>query len=220
MFDAIPYPLVTRKDTPVKFPITPKRIVTKHKPDPNANGNQEHFLDMPDYERILQIVNSMSKVLERCPEAFVGMSEEHIRHHFLIPLNAIYEGQATGETFNMVGKTDILIRVADNNVFIAECKFWKGGQVLKSTIDQLLGYTMWRDTKTALIIFSENADFTKVLEQISDVVKSHSNCLRDLGSSSQTEFRYEFCHNGDRNQKLILTVMAFNIPTDNKGSVQ
>jgi hypothetical protein len=46
------------------------------------------------------------------------------------------------------GKTDILIRDNDKNIFIAECKFWGGPKLFKETIDQLLGYTSWRDTKT------------------------------------------------------------------------
>jgi len=38
------------------------------------------------------------------------MDEESIRQHFLVQLNGQYEGQATGETFNFEGKTDILVR--------------------------------------------------------------------------------------------------------------
>jgi hypothetical protein len=43
-----------------------------------------------------------------------------------------------GETFNFEGKTDILIRVEALNVFIAECKLWKGEKQFLATIDQLL----------------------------------------------------------------------------------
>jgi hypothetical protein len=38
----------------------------------------------------------------------------------------------------VTGKTDLLIRVADQPLFIGECKIWSGP-------DQLLGYTTWRD---------------------------------------------------------------------------
>jgi hypothetical protein len=41
----------------------------------------------------------------------------------LVQLNGQYEGQATGETFNFQGKTDILIRVDGQNIFVAECKY-------------------------------------------------------------------------------------------------
>jgi hypothetical protein len=62
-----------------------------------------------------------------------------------------FKAQATGETFNFQGKTDILIRVEAKNVYIAECKFWKGEKTLLATLDQLLSYLSWRDTKAALL---------------------------------------------------------------------
>ena len=52
----------------------------------------------------------MAQVMERSPSAFSTMDEESLRSHFLVQLNGHYEGQATGETFNYEGKTDILIR--------------------------------------------------------------------------------------------------------------
>jgi hypothetical protein len=47
------------------------------------------------------------------------MGEEDLRSHFLVQLNGVFQGQATGETFNFQGKTDILIRVEGRNVFMA-----------------------------------------------------------------------------------------------------
>ena len=79
---------------------------------------------MEEYEEILRIMRNMVQGMELSPRAFVGMQEEDLRTHFLVQLNAQYEGQATGETFNFEGKTDILIRVQGKNIFIAECKFW------------------------------------------------------------------------------------------------
>ena len=76
-------------------------------------------------------------------------------------LNGQYHGAATGETFNCKGKTDILIRHQDKNIFVAECKFWEGYEALIKTTNQLLSYTTWRDTKTALIIFSRRIGFHK-----------------------------------------------------------
>jgi hypothetical protein len=72
----------------------------------------------------------MVHVMERSPSAFHHMDEEALRTHFLVQLNGHYEGQATGETFNYEGKTDILVRSGDRNIFIAECKFWGGPKKL------------------------------------------------------------------------------------------
>ncbi len=41
------------------------------------------------------------------------------------PAQSSIRRQGTYETFNMSGKTDILLREGERNVFIAECKFWK-----------------------------------------------------------------------------------------------
>ena len=96
--------------------------------------------------------------MELSPFLFRSIPEEDLRTHFLIQLNGWYEGQATGETFNLSGKTDIIIRDRDRNVFIAECKFWRGSKSLSEAIDQLLGYTSWRDTKTAIVLFNKRSE--------------------------------------------------------------
>jgi len=109
---------------------------------------------MEEYENILSIMRNMVRVMEQSPKAFENMGEEDLRTQFLVQLNAQYEGRATGETFNFQGKTDILIRADEGgNVFIAECKFWSGEKQFLETIDQLLSYLTWRDTKTAILIF-------------------------------------------------------------------
>jgi hypothetical protein len=94
------------------------------------------------------------------------VGEKVLRFHFLVQLNGVFEGQATGETFNFQGKTDILIRVDEKSIFIAECKFWKGENSFIETIDQLLSYLSWRDTKAAMVVFNRNADFSDVLAKI------------------------------------------------------
>ena len=87
------------------------------------------------------------------------MKEEQIRDLILVNLNGHYEGNATGETFNGLGKTDILIRASGRNVFVAECKFWSGSKAMHAAINQILGYLTWRDTKAALLVFSKEFEF-------------------------------------------------------------
>ena len=154
----------------------------------------------------------MVLVMERSPRAFSNMGEEDLRTHFLVQLNGQYEGQATGETFNYEGKTDILIRVDGKNVFIAECKFWRGPKALKSTIDQLLGYLSWRDTKAAILLFNRNKDFSVVLSQIPTVLETHPNFKRHIHHSRETEFRSVIYNNTDKNRELVVTILAFDIP--------
>ncbi|MCE1244865.1 hypothetical protein [Oryzomicrobium sp.] len=193
-------PEVRRKLTPT----LPPASSTPYKPEP--------VLADADYEHILSVIQNMVHVMERSPSAFTSMDEESIRSHFLVQLNGHYEGQATGETFNYQGKTDILIRSEGKNIFIAECKFWSGPKRLTETIDQLLGYSSWRDTKVAVIVFNRNKNFSKVLESIQEMSKAHGNFKRQVESSSETMFRYVFAHRDDSNRELLLTVMAFDVP--------
>ena len=143
----------------------------------------------------------MATVMERSPSAFVSIDEEALRSHFLVQLNGHYEGQATGETFNYDGKTDILIRVDGRNIFIAECKYWGGATKLSDTIDQMLGYATWRDTKLALIIFNRNRTCPAVLESIQETVPPHPSFKRDLGRTSDTSFRYVIGHRDNPNRR-------------------
>jgi len=210
------FPLRKREDALQTY-IVPevKRKVTPRMPNPTTSPTKpEPILDMAEYEHILRIVSNMVIVMERSPKAFVGMQEEDLRTHFLVQLNGQYEGQATGETFNASGKTDILIRVENKNIFIAECKFWKGEKEFKETIKQILGYTSWRDTKTAILLFNKNKDTSAVVAQIPNIVKAHSNYTKSLDYDSETGFRFTLHHNNDKERELILTVQVFDIPTE------
>ena len=208
------FKLKQRDDSPktyrapeVRRKITPKRPQASsmpYKPEP--------ALDDADYEHILGVIENMVQVMERSPAAFSTMDEESLRSHFLVQLNGHYEGQATGETFNYEGKTDILIRSEGKNIFIAECKYWSGPKTLIETIDQLLGYSSWRDTKVAVIVFNRNKGFTNVLETIKSKTKEHPNYKRELARPSETSFRFIFAHRDDPNRELTLTIMAFDIP--------
>src|SRR5215204_886857 len=182
MVEAIGIPLRKRKDAPRTYvvptvrresPVTrPAATETPFVPEPT--------LDTKEYEHILTVISNMAMVIEQSPRAFREMGEEDLRTHFLVQLNGQYEGQATGETFNFQGKTDILIRWDGKNIFIAECKFWEGPKSLRKALDQLLGYAAWRDTKTALLIFNRQQDFSAVLDKIPDVVKGHPNIKKEL----------------------------------------
>ncbi len=189
-----------------------KKIAPTLPPASSAPYKPEPTLSNTDYEHILGVLQNMVEVMERSPTAFVTMDEESIRSHFLVQLNGHYEGQATGETFNYEGKTDILVRSEGRNIFIAECKFWSGPKMLTDTIDQLLGYTSWRDTKVAVVIFNRNKDFSKVLAAIPETARTHGNFKRELPGSTETVFRYCFAHKDDKNREMSLTILAFEVP--------
>jgi hypothetical protein len=213
--DALGIP-IRRRDMPATYAVpTVRRKPKIELPSiPAGPYTAEPTLATEDYEFILKVVQDMALVMERSPSAFVRMEEEHLRDHFLVQLNGHFEGAATGETFNAGGKTDILIRSENRNVFIAECKVWRGDKGFMGAIDQLLGYTSWRDTKTAILVFNRNTDMTRVLGKICDLVKGHPNYKRDLGRPNETQFRFILGQKDDPNREIILTVMVFAVPVD------
>jgi hypothetical protein len=211
---ALGYPIKQTEGMPQTYsaPEVKRKVVIQRPPATTAPYTSEPTLDMANYEAILKIISDMVLVMERSPRAFEDMKEEDLRQHFLVQLNGHFEGEATGETFNYEGKTDILIRSRGKNIFIAECMFWRGEKSLVDKIDQLLGYTSWRDTKTAVLIFNRGTDFTTVVSQMPDVVKKHLNFKRQLEYKSETGCRFTLHHKDDKNRELTLTVLAFNIP--------
>lgn len=208
------FPLRKRPDAPTTYvaPEIRRKVIPKPPPASTKAYVPEPAIEMAEYENILSIIQRTATMLERSPQAFRGMDEENLRDQFLVPLNSHYEGQTTSETFNFSGKTDILIRDGDRSVFIAECKIWRGPKSLSTAIDQLLGYATWRDTKTAILVFNRNKKLTEVLEQIPDILKSHSNFKRMMDFPIQTGFRCVLAQKDDPNREIILTVLVFEVP--------
>lgn len=213
---ALGFPVKKRGDAPKTYivPSVKRKLAPRPQPATQAAAKLEPALPLDEYEHILSVTKNMVTVIEQSPHAFKGMDEESLRSHFLVQLNGQYEGQATGETFNFDGKTDIIIKDNGKNIFVAECKFWKGGAAFTDTITQLLGYLSWRDTKAAILLFNRNKDLSNVLSQIPGLVKQHPNYLRDWRvSGHETEFRYVLHHRDDKARELFLTVQVYEVPT-------
>lgn len=105
-----------------------------------------------------------------------------------------------------------MLRIDGKNVFIAECKFWKGQKVYVETIDRLLGYSSWRDTKTAILVFNRNRDTSKVLAEIKSATEAHPNYKRTVSWHHESGYRFVMHHPSDKNRELIMTVLVFDIP--------
>jgi len=201
--------------SPLKIPIEKKEIKLKRPEVPKTESKPYWILEYEMYENILEVCFSMSTVMERTPQTYKDMPEESIRDIFLAHLNGHFEGGVSGETFNKKGKTDILIQVENDIVFIAECKIWDGEKVLLDTIDQLFGYITWRDTKAAIFIFNKDRKITTVLNKIDDIMQKHNNFLSKSPLKSENLkkpgiYGYNFKHPDDENIKVSLTILVFN----------
>ncbi len=196
----------------VPAPQKRKKVILS-KPQVNEVGySPEPSLDQSVYNDILQMIHDVGKEFERLPSLYANKEEEHLRDHFLMMLEPNFNGSATGETFNKTGKTDILLRHENSNVFIGECKFWKGQKSFLATISQLLGYLTWRDSKAAVIMFVPNKDFSNAVDVAKSSVNEHPNFIKFVNEKDETWFNYEFHLNGDRNRTVKIAVMLYHTP--------
>jgi hypothetical protein len=172
----------------------------------------EPVLDEKEYQHILEILRSMSLVIERNPSSFASLDEEAIRDHFLLQLNGHYEGGATGETFNASGKTDTLIREGNKNVFIAECKFWRGQKVFGEAVNQLLSYLTWRDSKCALLIFNKTRDSSAVRQKMHEFMVALSEHRKTELHQLDGDSRYILVKSSEPGKEIIVTTQLYDIP--------
>src|SRR5690606_29732415 len=125
---------------------------------------------------------------------------------FLLILETRYDATtATGETFNRGGKTDIILKYANDgtNLFVAECKFWHGAAEFHKAISQLFDrYLTWRDSKVALLLFVRNKDFTNILNVIKEEALKHPYFLSEVGQRGETSFSYHFHLPADKEKRV------------------
>lgn len=165
---------------PVRTSTTPRppvearrRQVTLQTRRAQSSFVPEPVLDEAIYQDVLDAVRAWATSLERTPRTAAKLDEEELRDLLLGNLNTYWEGGAGGELFNGSGKTDILIRHGDRNVFIAECKIWYGPKGVGDALDQLLSYLVWRDSKAALVMFIRTADPRATIQKLHDAVEAH-----------------------------------------------
>lgn len=164
------------------------------------------------YHEILQTICDMGKVFERLPSTYAGKSEEMLRDHLILQLEPRFEGSTTGETFNKSGRTDILIRYENSNIFVAECKFWDGKAKHLKTIDQLLSYLTWRDSKTAIICFVKRKEITPVVDEVAESTKTHPCYVRQLDTKHNSWQMFQFHLPNDPSCKIKVAILTFHIP--------
>ena len=173
--------------TPATYPV-PVRRTRLHlsQSRPAAPFEPETFLENAIYEDVLARIVAFGNLVERLPRSVGAMDEEGLRDHLLLVLNGNYEGQVAGEVFNREGKTDVLLRSGDRNVFIAECKVWNGPAKFGSGVNQLLDYLVWRDGKAALVLFIKTGNPTEVVRKADKVITGHPQCVRRFDPTDPT----------------------------------
>ncbi|MFN8395267.1 MAG: hypothetical protein U0176_11515 [Bacteroidia bacterium] len=198
------------------FEVPAIRKISIPKPNP-SNGNEyssEPGIGKEIYHDILKILFDLGKSMERKPSMYKNKAEEELRDHFLFVLETRYEGTtASGETFNKGGKTDIILKYANDgsNLFVAECKFWHGKSEFHKAISQLFdNYLTWRDSKAALLVFVQNRDFSNVLSTIKASTEEHPYYVDANGARGDSSFSFIFHLPNDKDKMVYLEIIAFH----------
>ena len=132
----------------------------------------------------------------------------------IVPLRVMFVESVSGEAFNKKGKTDILLKYSkDNtNLFVAECKFWKGQKHFLDGITQLLGYLTHRDSKTALMIFINQKEASSIKETLKTEIKTHPNYKGFIKETYDTSLSYEFSLPEDSLKIIQIEIMLYHFP--------
>jgi hypothetical protein len=199
---------VRRRPLVVQHPVSERRSSKPFEPEPT--------LREADYEAALAVLRNARNAFERSPSLTEKLGEELIRDLLLILLNAQFEGKAGGEVFNCSGRTDILIRDNDANVFIAECKIFgpkDGSKKVTDTINQLLRYLTWRDTKAAILLFIRDRDVTTAVSKAIGALEEHPNFKRHGRVRSEERHDFILHANGDPSREMTIAFLPFLVGT-------
>jgi hypothetical protein len=223
--DGLGIPVTRRDDAPKTY--AAPGIVRRRAPQPPTSSGTastpiEPTLVDDFYQHIIDVISAMARGMERTPGDYASWSEEKLRDVLLVILNTHYKGQATGETFNKGGKTDVLVRIEDRNVFVDECKLWTGAAAFAgvdrdddpSALDQLLSYTTWRDAKLALTVFVKNKNIAPVITAARDALEAHPAFLSWSESAVEGQLRCRVRLPGTDERAADLAVIFVHLPPD------
>jgi hypothetical protein len=202
---------------PISKEIVPEPIIEA------TSIESSYYLKMDMYNDVLKVLYLAGKGIEKKSRLYHDKDEDGLRDMFVLFLETRYKGvTASGETFNLNGKTDIILIDADTNtnLFVAECKIWKGANHFLKAISQLFArYLTTRDWKVALLVFVDRESFTEILEKMQMTIRTHEYYIRDNGRRAESSFGYIFSLRGDKNKEVYVEVLLFNFPGLKKGEV-
>jgi|AntAceMinimDraft_16_1070373.scaffolds.fasta_scaffold04057_5 hypothetical protein len=196
------------------IPTIAKKFIPQEPTQKIKEYTSEPTMDFEIYNDLINVIYTAGKSIEKKPSMYKGKDEESLRELFLFLLETRYKGvTATGETFNKIGKTDILLKYANDGtiLFVGECKIWHGAVELSKAVDQLFDrYLTWRDSKVALIIFVQNKGFTNVLKTIKSEIVKHKYFIKSNGEHGESSFSYIFRLPQDEEKEVYLELIAFH----------
>lgn len=181
---------------------------------PTPKKQERPVLDRNKFDAIIDLIDNQCRQFERTPTVFQTMGEEALRDLLLSSLNAVFEGGAAGEVFQVLGKTDIHLRISQGEVFIAEGKIWDGPASLAQVVAQLRERLTWRDAYGVAIIFSRNAGFNGVLTAIETTLPTLPGVVPGTEKrTAENVFVARFSLPGDGARHVEIHVRAYDLHT-------
>jgi hypothetical protein len=96
--------------------------------------------------------------------------------------------------------------------FIGECKVWSGPKDVIGDIDQLLGYSTWRDCKTALVYFNKTvAGFKAIQDKMEHALCGHPNYIEPVPTDKAGEWRFKIRSSDDPDREMTVHVFLFDL---------
>lgn len=161
---------------------------------------------------VVDLLNKAGRSFEKTPIVYSKLAEEEIRDLLLGSLNTFFEGRATGETYSKMGKTDIRLILATDDILIVECKIWNGEKYLHDGIDQLFQYLTWRENFGIIIMFCKLKSFTEIVEKAKAVVRTHASYVNSsLTIQGPSDFSALHTFPGDARKKVLVRYLLFNL---------
>lgn len=83
---------------------------------------------------------------------------------------------------------------------------------MSEALDQLYGYSTWRDSRLALIFFVEAADFTAIVEKARGHMEGRAEFIRWEGNAPANELRCRVRWPDDPDREATLAIVLFHLP--------
>jgi len=210
LFKQIGIPLKKKEDEIIKrIQLDTKPLVQRIKPNPTQPEN--YIIDRTKVLDIIHILDNQGIQFEKTPASFKNSGENDFRNILLVGLNTVFQGKATGETFNAKGKSDIYLNIDKGSILVCECKIWGGQKLYGETIDQLLGYLTWRQNYGIMITFVKNKSLTNVLTEAAASIQAHPSYRNNYQRIADTHFSSDHVLPTDEFKYVELHHLFYNI---------
>jgi hypothetical protein len=189
--------------------VEPEKKKNLELPDLEGASKETQKIRDKTFIDILDIIDSVKLNIERSKDRVRELDEESLRDIFLLAINTHY-GAATAESFNRGGKSDILLRHQGENLFVAECKFWRGESVFQDAVDQLLENLTVNDGHATLLIFSDRKKVTRVYDKAEDAINNHKNSEGEI-SQFKDHGVYRFQNKSGTEVKIAFEIVDLSV---------